>query len=238
MDEYAPIAEWDVSTRQTNEGFIRRTIKPALGHLKVRKVRGPILDQLYTRLKRCGDLSCAGRPFTEHRNVPDLTINPRDSRPAWQQVSETFAAAIRSGLLVPGDELPSITELGALQAIGTGVIRHAMTALAADGLITGRAGPRHHRRWRTQRRSGTAPQTPAPRPRLPPARMPSARLPSHEAQHNPGYPRHPVRRVRRRAAVGVDRPEPGRVSQAAYRHPPAHPGHVPRRRRQGHSRGP
>jgi hypothetical protein len=31
MDEYAPIAEWDVSTRQTNEGFIRRTIKPALG---------------------------------------------------------------------------------------------------------------------------------------------------------------------------------------------------------------
>jgi hypothetical protein len=32
MDEYAAIAEWDVSTRQTNDGFIRRTIKPALGH--------------------------------------------------------------------------------------------------------------------------------------------------------------------------------------------------------------
>ncbi len=30
-------------------GFIRRTIKPALGHLEVRKVRGPILDKLYTR---------------------------------------------------------------------------------------------------------------------------------------------------------------------------------------------
>jgi integrase len=44
MDEYAAIAPWDVSTRQTNEGFIRRTIKPALGHLEVRKVRGPILD--------------------------------------------------------------------------------------------------------------------------------------------------------------------------------------------------
>jgi integrase len=61
MDEYAPIAEWDVSTRQTNEGFIRRTIKPALGHLKVRRVRGPILDQLYTRLKRCGDLPAPAR---------------------------------------------------------------------------------------------------------------------------------------------------------------------------------
>jgi len=29
LDQYAAIAEWDVSTRQTNEGFIRRTIKPA-----------------------------------------------------------------------------------------------------------------------------------------------------------------------------------------------------------------
>ena len=85
LDEYAPIAPWDVSTRQTNEGFIRRTIKPALGPMKVRKVRGPILDKLYAELKRCGDLACNGRPFIEHRNVPVLVINPRDSRPAWQQ---------------------------------------------------------------------------------------------------------------------------------------------------------
>jgi hypothetical protein len=41
LDEYAAVAPWDVSTRQTNEGFIRRTIKPALGHPEVRKVRGP-----------------------------------------------------------------------------------------------------------------------------------------------------------------------------------------------------
>ena len=140
LDEYAAIAEWDVSTRQTNEGFIRRTIKPALGHLEVRKVRGPILDQLYARLKRCGDLSCTGRPFTEHRNVPVLVLNPRDRRPAWQQVTETLTEAIQSGSLAPGDELPSITELSALQDIGTGVIRHALEALAADGLILARRG--------------------------------------------------------------------------------------------------
>jgi integrase/DNA-binding transcriptional regulator YhcF (GntR family) len=140
MDEYAAIAPWDVSTRRTNEGFIRRTIKPALGHLEVRKVRGPILDQLYARLKRCGDLSCTGSPFTEHRNVPVLAVNPRDPRPAWQQVTATLTEAIRSGLLGPGDELPSITELSALQGIGTGVIRHALEALAADGLILARRG--------------------------------------------------------------------------------------------------
>ena len=84
LDEYAAVAPWDVSTRQTNEGFIRRTIIPALGHMKVRKVRGPILDKLHAELKRCGDLSCTGKPLTEHRNVPVLTINPRDSPPAWQ----------------------------------------------------------------------------------------------------------------------------------------------------------
>jgi integrase len=140
LDEYAAIAPWDVSTRQTNEGFIRRTIKPALGHLQVRKVRGPILDKLYAELKRCGDLSCIGRPFIEHRNVLALVINPRDPRPAWQQVTETLTEAIRSGSLAPGDELPSITELVALQGIGTGVMRHALEALAADGLILVRRG--------------------------------------------------------------------------------------------------
>ena len=38
LDEYALIAAWDVSTRQTNEGFVRRTVKPALGHLEVRAI--------------------------------------------------------------------------------------------------------------------------------------------------------------------------------------------------------
>jgi integrase len=140
LKEYALVAPWDVSTRQTNEGFIRRTIKPALGHIEVRKVRGPILDQLYARLKRCGDLSCTGRPFTEHRNVPALVIRARDRRPAPQQVADMLAEAIQSGSLAPGDELPSITELSARQSIGTGVIRKAFEALAADGLILMRQG--------------------------------------------------------------------------------------------------
>ena len=41
MDEYAAVAEWNVSTRQTNEGFIRRTIKPALGPMKVGRYAAP-----------------------------------------------------------------------------------------------------------------------------------------------------------------------------------------------------
>jgi hypothetical protein len=34
--------------------------------MELRKVRGPVLDVLYARLHRCGDLACSGMPFTEH----------------------------------------------------------------------------------------------------------------------------------------------------------------------------
>jgi integrase len=87
LDEYASVAQWDVSTRRTNEGFIQRTLKSAMGHLKVRQVNGEILDKLYMRLMRCRDLSCTGSPFTEHRHMPVLTIDPADTRRAWKQVA-------------------------------------------------------------------------------------------------------------------------------------------------------
>jgi hypothetical protein len=76
MDRYVEIADWDLSTRKANEFYIRRVIKPALGHLQLRKVRGPLLDLLYAQLRRCGDHACTGKPFIEHRNVPVLAIDP------------------------------------------------------------------------------------------------------------------------------------------------------------------
>ena len=44
LDQYVPIADWDLSTRVGFEGYIRRTIRPALGHQKVRKAGGPLPD--------------------------------------------------------------------------------------------------------------------------------------------------------------------------------------------------
>ena len=52
LDQYLPIAGWDLSTRESNLGYIRRTIKPAIGSMQVRKVRGPLLDSFYARLMR------------------------------------------------------------------------------------------------------------------------------------------------------------------------------------------
>ncbi|MHB1875695.1 MAG: hypothetical protein ACYCPF_12660 [Streptosporangiaceae bacterium] len=63
--QYLEVAELDVSTRHTYEGYIRRTIGPALGGVELRKVRGPMLDTFYARLRRCSDVRCTGRSFSE-----------------------------------------------------------------------------------------------------------------------------------------------------------------------------
>jgi hypothetical protein len=60
MDRYLEIADWDLSSRKANEVCLRRIIKPALGHLQVRKLRGPMLAMLYAQLKRCGAPGCTG----------------------------------------------------------------------------------------------------------------------------------------------------------------------------------
>ena len=82
MDRYAEVADWDLSTRKAHEIYIRRVTKPALGHLQVRKIRGPLLDLLYAQLRRCGDPGCTGKRFVEHRNVPTLSVVTPSCRPA------------------------------------------------------------------------------------------------------------------------------------------------------------
>jgi len=140
LDQYVSTVGWDVSTRESNLGYIRRTIKPALGSLQVRKVRGPILDTLYARLMRCGNLACTGKPFTEHRNTPDLRPNPADRRLEWEQAADRVRAAVRSGQLTPGDTLPSVPDLARLQGLKPGTVRHAFLALASEGLVQIRHG--------------------------------------------------------------------------------------------------
>jgi DNA-binding transcriptional regulator YhcF (GntR family) len=140
LDQYVPVAGWDLSTEETNLGYIRRTIKPALGSKEVRKVRGPLLDNLYTRLQRCGNLACAGKPFTEHRHVHDLRPDPSDSRAEWQQAAGNLREAITNGVLVPGNDLPSVSELARLQGLRLGTIQHAFLVLEEEGLLVIRHG--------------------------------------------------------------------------------------------------
>jgi integrase len=150
LDQYVPVAGWDLSTEESSLGYIRRTIKPALGVKEIRKVRGPLLDNLYARLKKCGDLACTGRLFTEHRHVPDLRPDPSDPRMKWQQTAGKVREAITCGALVPGDDLPSVSELARLQGLKPGTIQHAFLVLAEEGLLVIRHG-------RTAQIAGDAP---------------------------------------------------------------------------------
>jgi hypothetical protein len=129
-----------VGSSPTRVVYIRRTIKPALGSMQVRKVRGPLLDTLYARLMRCGNLACTGKPFTERRNIPDLRPDPADPRLEWQQAADRVRAAIRSGQLTSGDTLPSVPDLARLQGLKPGTGRHAFLALADEGLVHIRHG--------------------------------------------------------------------------------------------------
>jgi integrase len=140
MNRYTEVADWDLSTRKANEVYIRRVIKPALGHLQVRKIRGPLLDLLYAHLRRCSDPGCTGKRFIEHRNVPLFTVDRTSRRPAWQQVADTIRDAIGSGMLAAGDPLPSVREVSALQEVPVATLQHAVAVLADEDLVVVRQG--------------------------------------------------------------------------------------------------
>ena len=142
LEQYMQVAELDVSTRESYEGYIRRTIGPGLGALQLRKVRGPVLDTFYVRLRRCGDLACTGRPFTEHVSFPALDVQPGDDRPAWQQIVDMIRDAISSGRLAPGESLPSVRELAAQHGVRTATLQHSLAVLAGERVITVRQGRR------------------------------------------------------------------------------------------------
>jgi integrase len=88
LDRYLDIADIEASTREAHEGYIRRTIRPVLGDVRIRKLRPDMLDSLYAHLKRCSRL-CGRLPKTEHyasgEHVCDSRCGPlrdhRTSRP-------------------------------------------------------------------------------------------------------------------------------------------------------------
>lgn len=138
LRQYMTVAELDRSTRQTYEGYIRRTILPAIGPTEVRKVRGPVLDLLYARLHRCGDLTCSGKPFTEHSAFPAIDVTA--AGPVWAQVAMVIREAIATGQLSPGEPLPSARQVAERNGLPATAVHRALAVLAGEGLIAVRQG--------------------------------------------------------------------------------------------------
>ncbi|MBV9095048.1 MAG: GntR family transcriptional regulator [Streptosporangiaceae bacterium] len=134
--------------------------------------------------------------------MPLITINPASRQPAWQQAADAIREAIRSGMLVPGEQLPSVREMSALQEIPAATLQHALAVLAEDRLVVIRQG-------RTAVVAGDA--DPAGRPgRVQRKRdhdcsragVHAACLQAVDGQHDPEYSQHRVRRLRRGETVG------------------------------------
>jgi hypothetical protein len=142
LNQYLTVAELDVSTRKTYKGYIRRTILPALGCMELRKVRGPILDMFYARLRRCADLTCPGRPLVKHSAFPVLAARSGTRRPGWQQIAGTIREAAGSGRLAPGEQIPSARELASRNGLPVAAVRRALAELAAEGVIVACRGRR------------------------------------------------------------------------------------------------
>jgi len=56
-------------------------------------------------------------------------------RTNWQQTAAKLGEAITCGSLVPGDDLPSVSELARIQGLKPGTIQHAFFELAEEGLL-------------------------------------------------------------------------------------------------------
>src|SRR5262249_27174686 len=97
-------------------------------------------DTFYARLKKCGDLTCSGKPSTEHHNVPDLRPPADGDGLDWEHVTGKLRAAIESGSLPAGSDLPSVRDLQEWQGIRRTTLQRSLRELADEGLIVVRQG--------------------------------------------------------------------------------------------------
>ena len=67
-------------------------------------------------------------------------LDHRDGRPIYQQILDGFCSQIRSGVLLPGDRLPSVRELATQLAINPNTIQRAYRELEVQGWIVSVGG--------------------------------------------------------------------------------------------------
>ena len=69
-----------------------------------------------------------------------LTINEADSRPIYLQIISQIKEQVSTGVLRPGDELPSVRDLADSLGINMHTVRNAYLKLREQGIINLRLG--------------------------------------------------------------------------------------------------
>jgi GntR family transcriptional regulator len=69
-----------------------------------------------------------------------LSINEKDNRPIYLQIISQVKEQVSSGVLKPGDELPSVRELAESLGINMHTVRSAYLKLRDQGIINLRLG--------------------------------------------------------------------------------------------------
>lgn len=62
-------------------------------------------------------------------------LDYRDARPIYTQIVENFCAQIASGVLQPGEKLPSVRELAGMLSINPNTIQRAYREMEVNGYI-------------------------------------------------------------------------------------------------------
>ena len=69
-----------------------------------------------------------------------VMLDYRDARPIYTQIYDGLREQILTGILQPGDKLPSVRELAGTLAINPNTIQRSYNLLESDGWITSVAG--------------------------------------------------------------------------------------------------
>ncbi|MDT0307015.1 GntR family transcriptional regulator [Streptomyces sp. DSM 44917] len=86
-----------------------------------------------------------------------MSLDPDDTRPAFQQVSSALRADILTGKYQPGDQIPSGPELVQRYGVAKATVAKALDLLRDEGLIVTRKGKGSFVRHRTERPVGLRP---------------------------------------------------------------------------------
>src|SRR5262245_7485778 len=72
--------------------------------------------------------------------MPVVTVDPRDRTPIYAQLERALRAAIASGRLKPGDQLPTVRQLAVELQVNANTVARVYTDLERSGILETRRG--------------------------------------------------------------------------------------------------